>query len=275
MNATRNFPWGAAAVATFRLAPAGVWLAALCLVLGVEVGFGSDPDAQMLRRRAESAFGEARDRYSVSTNEVESAWQFGRAAFDFAEFATSTQERRMIASEGVAACRRAVHLQPDLAAGHYYLGLNLGQLARVVNRLSALGLVGDMEEAFVTARRCDPEFDYAGADRNLGLLYQQAPGWPISVGNKASARKHLEAAVSLSPDYPGNRLALARLRWATDKRRLFLSEMEALAASWPRAQAQFSGDEWIGSWIEWKQGLLELQQHAASITDASGSRDDD
>ena len=54
--------------------------------------------------------------------------------------------------------------------------------------------------------RLDPNYDLAGADRALGLLYYEAPGWPLSVGNKNKARQHLQRAVKLAPTYPENQL---------------------------------------------------------------------
>jgi hypothetical protein len=46
---------------------------------------------------------------------VVAAWEFGRAAFDLAEFARNKSERETIATQGVAACRRAVKLEPTSA----------------------------------------------------------------------------------------------------------------------------------------------------------------
>lgn len=52
---------------------------------------------------------------------------------------------------------------PKSAAGHYYLGMNLGQLART-KLLGALKLVDEMEREFKAAVALDERFDHA--DRN-------------------------------------------------------------------------------------------------------------
>ena len=52
--------------------------------------------------------------------------------------------------------------------------MNLGQLART-RGLSALKLVDQMEREFTRARDLDEHLDWAGPDRNLGLLYGDAP----------------------------------------------------------------------------------------------------
>ena len=44
--------------------------------------------------------------------------------------ATNRTERAEIAEQGVAACQRALTVNSNSAPAHYYLGLNLGQLAR-------------------------------------------------------------------------------------------------------------------------------------------------
>ena len=65
--------------------------------------------------------------------------------------------------------------------------MNLGQLART-ELLGALKLVKEMEREFKTAADLDKQFDYAGPERCLGLLYRDAPGWPASIGSRRKAR---------------------------------------------------------------------------------------
>jgi len=149
--------------------------------------------------RVERAFLEAQARYTKHGNDAEAAWQFGLACFDWADLADNNARRAEIAEQGIAASRHAVQLAPNSAASHYYLGLNLGQLAQT-KRLGALKLVGEMETEFLAAIAADGKFDFAGAHRSLGLLYLDAPGWPTSIGNRTKARLHLRRAVELSPD---------------------------------------------------------------------------
>jgi hypothetical protein len=188
---------------------------------------------------------------------VVAAWEFGRAAFDLAEFARSKSERERIAVQGVAACRRGVRLEPTSAPAYYYLGMNLGQQARVY-LLKGLGIVSEMEKVFLIARKLEPGFDYAGSDRALGLLYHQAPGWPISLGSRSKASRHLTEAVRLHPNYPGNRIALAKFLCDTDQPQLFAREWDAIADMIPRAQEEFIGHGWELSWIEWNHQLRQI-----------------
>jgi tetratricopeptide (TPR) repeat protein len=199
---------------------------------------------------AKKEFERAQIQFQSDKNNPTNAWQFARAAFDFAEFATNDTQRAALADRGIAACRPLVAHEPKIAAGHYYLAMNLGQLART-EYLGALTLVKEMEPEFQKAGDLDPLFDYAGPKRNLGLLYRDAPGWPVSVGNPSKAQSLLKQAVKLAPDYPENHLHLIEsyLKWNEPggaKR-----ELLALDAIWPAARTNLTGEKWGQSWDNW------------------------
>ena len=136
--------------------------------------------------RAEKAFRQAQIEFASGTNGP-AAWQFARACFDFADFATNDTQRADIARQGIAACRKLLARETNSAPGHYYLAMNFGQLARAeAPSLAAYRLVKQMEHEFKTAADLDKNFDYAGPERSLGLLYRDAPGWPSA--SAAAAR---------------------------------------------------------------------------------------
>jgi hypothetical protein len=138
------------------------------------------------------------------------------------------------------------------APAHYYLALNLGQLAQA-ERLGALKLVHEMQHEFKMAANLDVHFDFAGPERGLGLLYREAPAWPVSIGNRQKARQFLEAAAALAPDDPENILNLgeAYLKW--DDHTLAQRELFALDALWPQAQTNLTGQVWEASWQDWSK----------------------
>jgi len=209
-------------------------------------------DAGRFAARANRLYSEAKTRYGATPTNTAAAWTFARACFDWAEYATNDASRSAIAREGLRACRKLAARRPALAAAHYYLGMNLGQLARTQS-LGALGIVSEMEQVFQRACELDETFDYAGPDRCLGLLYLDAPGWPFSLGSRRKARTHLERAVALSPDYPENRLNLleACLRW--EERAGAQREFETTAQLLPRARVAFAGEEWEAAWADWEK----------------------
>jgi tetratricopeptide (TPR) repeat protein len=211
-----------------------------------------------------TTFNEARERYQKEPENLEAVWQFGRACFDLAEQATNKTERAAIAEQGIAACRKNLEHQSNSAPLHYYLGMDLAELAQT-KELGALKLVSQMRHEFSAARDLDEHFDQAGADRNLGMLYRDAPSL-ISIGNRAKAKQHLQRAVALAPDYPGNRLELldAYLKWS--ERAEAQRELKALEDSWPRARTAFSGPAWASSWIDWEEQLRQFKKKLGTPT---------
>lgn len=210
-----------------------------------------------------SAFQRATDNYARYRAEwlqgktnTEAAWKLARAAFDCAEFATNSGTRANFADQGIQASRMALAVKPD-GPNHYYLALNLGQLART-RGMSALGLIRDMEKELLKAKEFDERFDHAGADRTLGLLYRDAPGWPTSLGSWSKARLHLESALRLDGDFPENHLALAELWDKLRKTELLSTQMRLLEPVWQKAQQSFRGPEWDLTWRDWEKRRNQL-----------------
>jgi hypothetical protein len=142
--------------------------------------------------------------------------------------------------------------------------MNLGKLADTKRNLSAFKIVKEMEREFQAVRDLDNQFDFAGADRNLGLLYEQAPA-VISVGSRSKARQHLLRAAALSADYPENRLNLAEaaLRWRDLK--TAQRELAALEDLWSSAREKFAGVAWEASWADWNSRLEQLRIKAKQL----------
>jgi len=207
---------------------------------------------------ASQAFQEAKARHQGLQFDAQAAWQFARACFDLAEFATNNAQRIEIAEQGVAACKQLLAREATSAPGHYYLGMNLAQLAQT-RGIGALKLVTQMEHEFSTAQDLDPSFDFGGPDRNLGLLYRDAPSM-ISIGSRTRAKKQLLRAVEMARDYPENRLNLIEsyLKWSD--RNGVKREMKALDEAWPRARIALTGEKWAASWADWEARRLKIQK---------------
>lgn len=213
---------------------------------------------KIFAQRAEAAFDEAQSQYESQTNNPVLAWQFARTCYDWADWATNKTQRAAIARLGMDACRHSL-LLTDSAAAHYYLAMDMGQLAQA-ETFSALGLVRQMAGQFDAAAQLDIHFDYAGPERGLGLLHRDAPVWPLSIGNRRKAREFLESAVTLSPGYPENVLNLAESCLAWGDRTEAKKELAALAALWPAAQTNFTGQAWEQSWDDWTHRRDDLRK---------------
>ena len=229
-------------------------------VPGAETGFAA---------YVQRSFQDAKARYQKAPGEATNAWQFGRACFDVAELTPNNSQRASVAEQGIAACRLAVARETNSAPAHYYLGMNLGQLARTKG-LTALRLVDQMEREFTLARALDEHFDYAGADRSLGLLYADAPTFG-SIGSRTRAREHLKRAAELAPQYPENGLNLveAYLKWG--ERTGASRELQTLEAAWPTARTNFVGEAWAASWADWEPRLKKLKKKIEEPTKSLGT----
>jgi len=247
------------------------WLAGFLGVLaGINQALAAPSAAETgFAAYAKKSFQEAQARYQKAPGEAAAAWQFGRACFDLAEFATNNPGRASLADQGIAACRLAIARGTNSAPAHYYLAMNVGQLARTKG-LAALKLVDQMEQEFNRARALDKLLDHAGPDRNLGLLYRDAPVIG-SVGSRSRAREHLKRAVDLAPQYPENRLSLieAYLQWG--ERNGAHSELLVLEQAWPAARTNFVGEAWAASWADWDPRLKKLKKKLEEPPKALGS----
>ena len=218
-------------------------------------------DVAEFTRRAQKTFDAAKTRMDANTTNQEAIWQFARACFDLADLATTDGRREELANQGISASRRLVGINPKSAEAHYYLGMNLGELAET-KTLGALKIVPEMETEFKTELELNSALDHAGADRNLGLLYRDCPGWPASIGNRSKARQHLQAALTLAPDFPENLMNLieGELKWGDQAGAV--RDLKSLDSLWPKARKQYTGEEWEVSWADWQKRREIVQKKA-------------
>ena len=216
------------------------------------------------------AFRQAQTEYKKQPQDTQAGWHFGRACFDLADFATNNAERAEIAGRGITACRQSIARGSNCAPAHYYLGLNLGQLARTRD-LGALKLVDEMEQEFIRAIGLDAAFDYAGPERSLAMLYRDAPAI-VSIGSRSKARQHLQRALQMAPQYPDNRLILIEscLKWGD--RSGAARELKTLDATWPKAQADFAGPTWTNSWTDWEARREQARKKLETLARLDSSR---
>lgn len=184
--------------------------------------------------------------------------QLARAAFDWADFPHKDEERAAVADAGIEAARKIIGQAPTNAAAHYWLAMNLGQLARTKS-LGALKLVREMEQELSRAQLLDAHVDFAGPDRSLGLLYRDAPGWPASIGSKKKALEHLQRAARLHPEFPDNQLALAESFQQWGEKSDFQRQLKVAERIVNEAREKFTGQQWEQSWADWEKRIRTLK----------------
>jgi len=96
---------------------------------------------------------------------------------------------------GIAACERAINLDPQKSLYHLWLGRVYGEKADRAGFLSAAGLVKKVRTSFERAVELDPRSWEARSD--LAEFYLEAPS--IVGGGKDKAREQAAALMSLNP----------------------------------------------------------------------------
>ncbi|MCC6159325.1 MAG: tetratricopeptide repeat protein [Deltaproteobacteria bacterium] len=94
---------------------------------------------------------------------------------------------------------------PKSPAGPYYRAVFRFESLRARDALGQLSELGALREDLERAKKIDPAFDFAGPDRQLGILALEAP-----VRRPEDAVEALESARKLSPNFSSNLAWLAR-----------------------------------------------------------------
>ena len=118
-------------------------------------------------------------------------------------------ERGRCYEKGLAYADKLLAHEPNGVAGHYWKAMNLRGLADVGTRMQGFKLLPKIMEELKRVLALDQTYDDAGAHRVIGRIYLEAPGWPISVGDKQKSLTHLTATVRLAPNNSTNHLYLA------------------------------------------------------------------
>jgi hypothetical protein len=221
-------------------------------LLAIAVVHGQSATNAVFAARAEQAFDRAQSEFNAHSDSATNAWQLGRVTYDWAEFATNAQQRADVAQVGIAACRQLLAREPKCAQAHYYLAMDYGELAEAEDpSMAAYKLIREIEHEFKTAADLDEKLDYAGPLRCLGLLYRDAPGWPVSIGSKRKAREYLDRAAAAAPDYPENQLNLVETHILWHQPEEANTAWLHLARIWPAARTNLAGTAWEAEWEDW------------------------
>jgi tetratricopeptide (TPR) repeat protein len=145
---------------------------------------------------------------TAGTDRVVVLAHLGRTCFVLGQLVPEAQAMGYY-QQGQSYAETLIREEPNRVEGHYWLALNLCGQADVGSKLLGGKLLPRILEELQRAVALNAAYDQAGAHRVLGRIYYEAPGWPLSVGDLAKSRQHLQAAVSLSPATSTNHLYLA------------------------------------------------------------------
>lgn len=88
---------------------------------------------------------------------------------------------------------------PDRAEPLIWQALIFILEAQVHSNTSSLGMVRSARRLLEDALALDQRAMAGAAHANLGSLYYEVPGWPISFGDNKKAAEHLHAALDIDP----------------------------------------------------------------------------
>jgi tetratricopeptide (TPR) repeat protein len=165
--------------------------------------------------------------------------------------------------DAVAACQRAVALDPDSSNNHLWYGRVLGEKANRVSFLKAYGLAKRVKTEFETAVALDPR--NADALSDLGEYYTEAPAIVGGGKDKAAdvARKLDDVDRARAEELRG-RIAASNKETATAEQHF----RQAIAA------APHAANYWmvLASFYQKQNDVLRMQEAIHSGLEADGAR---
>lgn len=175
----------------------------MCFILLLIVSFQvqaaniADIDLLILTKKEEAikeAIQRLEQELDVTPQNGELLWFMAKAKLYLGD---QMENKLSIYEEGKTYADAAVEQSPNSPHSHYWQSVLIGRIGQTRGVLSSLSMVRPMKNALERVLDLDP--DYADAHWVLSQLYQEAPGFPLSIGNKKLALEHAQKAVELDP----------------------------------------------------------------------------
>lgn len=154
----------------------------------------------------------------IRSDEYATLWQAARASAWLGEYGGDDKVRESHVRRGLTWVNTSLKANPDGVEGQFYHGVLSGLLGDLDNSYG-MDAVKQIEERMTALMERDTDIAHGGPQRVFGVLLLRAPGPPASIGSLRNARKHLERAVEIAPNWPENQLYMAEweFAWASDK----------------------------------------------------------
>jgi tetratricopeptide (TPR) repeat protein len=134
-------------------------------------------------------------------------WRMARAQYWIGDHTPEKAEKKRIFEQGIYQGKKAIQASPGKAEGHFWLGVCYGVYGEAKGVLKSLALVKPIKEEMRRVLEIDPAYDKGGADRVLGRVYHEVPGF--AGGSEKKSLEHLLKAVEYGPRVGLNLLYLA------------------------------------------------------------------
>ncbi|MBP1661599.1 MAG: hypothetical protein H6P95_2791 [Candidatus Aminicenantes bacterium] len=164
--------------------------------------------AKEAQAKYEAALAAKEDDYGAS-------WRLARILYWIGDHTPGNDAKKQIFQQGIEHAKKAVALGPDKADGHFWLGVCYGVYGEAKGVLKSLSLVKPIKAEMRRVLEIDPAYDRGGADRVLGRVYHQLPGF--AGGSEKLSLQHLEKAVEYGPRVGLNLIYLADTYLSLDR----------------------------------------------------------
>ncbi|MCK9526909.1 MAG: hypothetical protein M0R49_13410 [Limnochordia bacterium] len=172
----------------------------LLLALTAQVGAADYRDTEALIHSKEvpkiqEAINLLEEKLESNPEDGEALWLIAKAYLYLGD--RVVENRLEVLESGKSYADLAVQHLPTSPHPHFWQASLMGRIGQTRGILSSLFMVRPMKDALDQAIQLDET--YADAHWVLSQLYQQAPGFPLSIGNKKSSLQSAERAVELDP----------------------------------------------------------------------------
>ncbi len=180
------------------------------LIAAEQLFYGRDEEATL--EKAIAAYTALLENTELTSDQLYVCLQNLTRLHDFkgVNFCDGRDEEMAVFEAAATYAGRMVEIAPDRPDGHYLLAVAAGRVARTRGILQSLFMAKPMRDELENAVQLDP--NHVDALRVLSMLYNEAPGWPVSIGNKQKALEYVERAYALDPEDLGVLVQLARMR---------------------------------------------------------------
>eukprot|EP00736_Rhodelphis_marinus_P000915 Rmarinus@m.10698 len=140
----------------------------------------------------------------------EAAWRISETCSWLGLYSKSREDKDKYWSMGVDYGKTSMELLPHAVEPYVWYGAAMGQHCVLCGIMQSLFYLGPIQKCGDEGVRIDEDYYYGGPLRLLGNFYLQAPGWPVSSGDKKKAVELFERAYRKFPFWIPNATGLAK-----------------------------------------------------------------
>ncbi len=146
------------------------------------------------------------DAMKSNPSSFDAAWRLAQCYYFWGNHAPENQQLDLF-QKGMDASKKAIELQPNQAAGYFWLGANEGRFGETKGLLKSMWMRKEVRANFEKANQLDPSYDGGGPLRGLGRWDYKVPGF--FGGDKKRSAQELEQSLKIDPGNSLTKLYLA------------------------------------------------------------------